>query len=136
KLTAGVGDHVEAGAVDGPWAGHEHRLVVVRRELTRFPGLEVDQVNRRVAVVPEVERQQLRPVWRETPWEREHALAEHRARLATRGVTNPDLHVGGVARIRRVSEPRPVGRPRGATDVVLNLRLVCQLVGPAVFGFE
>ena len=136
ELAPRVREHVEAGAVRCPRAGKEDRVVIVRRQLARFPGLEVDQVNRGVAVVPEVERQQLRTVRGELAREGEHALAEDRPRLAARDVPNPDLHVGRVARVRRVGELRPVGCPGGPADVVLDLRLVGQLVRPTTVAVE
>ena len=114
ELAACVREHVEAGAVRCPRAGKEDRVVVVRRQLARFSGLEVDQVNRRVAVVPDVERQQLRTVRRELAG-KENMPSPNTARVSPLPtIPNPDLHVGRVARVRRVGELRPVGCPRGS----------------------
>ena len=51
-------------------------------------------------------------------------------------IANPDLQVGRAARVRGIRELRSVRRPRGATDVVLDLGLVGQLVRPAAVRIE
>src|SRR6476469_1422591 len=58
-----------------------------------------------------------------------------RASIAS-SFADPALHVGGLARIRGVRELRSVRRPGTAVHVVLDLRLVRQLLGPAPLRIE
>src|SRR2546422_968478 len=124
ELAALVRDHVETGPVRRPGARNVDRVVIVRRELVRVAGLYVDEKDREVAVVAEVDRQQLRTVGRPGPGERELPLAEHLSRLTRLGVAHPALHVGRLARVRRVGEPPAIRRPGLAADEMLYLRLV------------
>ena len=136
ELAACIGDHVKARTVAGPRPRGEDAVLVVRRQLTRAASLHVDEVDGGIAVVPGLDGEQLRAVGR--PWarEREHLLAEHGPRLTGGGVADPALHVGGLARIRGVGELRSVPRPGTAVHVVLDLRLVRQLLRPAPLRME
>jgi hypothetical protein len=62
EFAAVVGDEIEARSVVRPRARNEERVVVVRRELAGLAALEVNEMRRGVAVVPELECQQLRAV--------------------------------------------------------------------------
>jgi hypothetical protein len=62
ELATFVGRHVEARTVAGPRAREVQTFVVVRSQLARLVRLEVDQMDRGVAVVAEVDREQLRAV--------------------------------------------------------------------------
>src|SRR5204863_6913937 len=106
-----VAQEIDAATVARPRPGDELDLALVRRQLMRLTGLDVDDVERVVGVGPELEADELRPVRRPVRGEGIHPLPEHVPRLALTLAPDEDLAVLRPARVCREGEARPARRP-------------------------
>ena len=104
------------------------------RDLGRFARLEIDEVDGLIAVVPEIDSEQLRAVRRPVERFGEHPFAEDSPRLSRLEIADPHFDVR--IRLRSVREPRPVRGERAEADEVLDIGSICDLLGPALDGVE